>query len=266
MKFIFVAGIVMLFSLINISLSKDAKQKESVKSVKKPVIGTVVFLRGKATKILSGTIKEVTLKVNDTIASGDIFKSEEKSIVKFKMVDESVLTFGPKSKFNFRKFKYDPEKVRVASYQLLYGRMRAKFRKTGGKSEIVIDTRTAALGIRGTEILMNAHKNAKKEDVTQVALLTGKAEIVNKQDKHKYILTPGKTFIAVMGTTSTTPRAKMQDLATIKYEAYASATVEPPKFDTKDPLESMASAPEPTVEELSKELFLEVKDFEEAQK
>jgi len=190
-------------------------------------IGKVVFLKGKASLVLNGSIKEIALENNHSISSGDTLQTDNASFVKVILVDGSLLTFGPKTRFLFKSYVYAQNKKREGEFELLYGQVRAKFQKVvehkDMKNKIKIDTRAVSLGIRGTEVLFNYGQQAGQKGVTQVALLEGKAQVRYKQSGKKFNLRIGKVLVAMTEPSGNMSPYGTYNLPGTTYQALASA-------------------------------------------
>lgn len=111
--------------------------------------GTVILLRG-AAKMDGG--KSLALK--DTVRPGSTIKTEAKSFVKILFADQTTMNIGPDTTLKLEETKAgDPSLV-----NLVGGQIRAKVTKdllqggSGGSPEkMLIKTKTAAMGIRGTD-------------------------------------------------------------------------------------------------------------------
>lgn len=110
--------------------------------------GKVVLLRGEATYAGKKLTKGHLIQTNGTLKVGD------KSIVQIKVEDyNSILTFGPKSemKVSFKKGEFE-----TSPFTLVNGAVRwltkGKAKYKGG-----IQTRSTAMGVRGTDFLAIAN-------------------------------------------------------------------------------------------------------------
>jgi hypothetical protein len=137
--------------------------------------GSIVKLVGKAWKLSKSLPKPVELKSGSSVTSGDVVQTEEKSFVRIKMTDETILSIGPKSKLEIKHYEYKTNAIRKTIYNLQYGKLRSLINKKANKGdEIKINTRVVAIGVRGTEILSNAYL-VKDKATADTMLLHGKA-------------------------------------------------------------------------------------------
>lgn len=138
---------------------------------------------GKVTKVVGRIIRvpfknrsvEQPLKMDDVIIQGDIIKTSEKSLGRFMMNDETTLTLGPDSEFEFTKYTEDDKGNRKATYNFLLGHLRAKVTKPAAPGELEFKMRKVSMGIRGTEIIAEIIMDKDKNYVTKVLLTEGKA-------------------------------------------------------------------------------------------
>ena len=127
------------------------------------LISTEVLAQSKAAKviILRGSAQytakdgsKVPIKRGDWLPEGAIVTTEAKSFVKLLFVDKSSLNIAPKSSVTIAKFS----KKKAGIINLLQGKIRSKVVKDyinagdkGKKSKLFIKTKTAAMGVRGTD-------------------------------------------------------------------------------------------------------------------
>ncbi|MCO4794153.1 MAG: FecR domain-containing protein [Bacteriovoracaceae bacterium] len=128
------------FSMMNFSLfASDA--------VISKVRGNSYVLRDK---------KELKLKVGDELFNGEKIRTEKKSFAQVKF-DNGIMNIGPNSEVVLQKIELNETKI----VNLVNGHIRSKFSKNKAKDhKLVIKTRSAAMGIRGTDFhLMYNKKN-----------------------------------------------------------------------------------------------------------
>lgn len=130
--------------------------------------------------------------VSDPIQVGDVITTGEASFAKIELNDKTVVTIGPSSELDFSKFE-NATKKRDSLYQLLKGQMRVHvLQKTTSDEKIKVASGSIALGVRGTEFLVNAYE-ASGKTVSDVALLTGKLE-VEGQGLKSFVMDAGQYF------------------------------------------------------------------------
>ena len=92
------------------------------------------------------------------LKAGDIIRTAPKSFIKFE-VNDSVITIAPASYYEIKTKKDKNGDVEVG--KLLYGHLKAVFLKSEYKKR-KISSSSAALGIRGTKILLHVARNASE--------------------------------------------------------------------------------------------------------
>lgn len=197
MKHILTLGLLLFSINLYASQFKLLKQK-----------GEVTVIRGE---------REFSLTAKTNLKKEDILATKSSSFLKFEHFD-SVVTLGPNS-----FFKYDQRSNAKASSlgELLYGHLRTQFLKNHKKTRI-IKSKTAALGVRGTTILLHVTRDAKeyyervegkvhpaptlselkslasKKDLfSQICCIEGKISVVTKAKeklKRKVILKEGQVI------------------------------------------------------------------------
>lgn len=107
----------------------------------------VIMLKGQVRSLFNG--QSIDLKLSDWVEENAEIHTEEKSFAKLELKDRSMLTIGPKSKMKISK---GPEKG-TGLINLISGQLRANVQKTqnGTTPKLIIKTKNAAMGVRGTE-------------------------------------------------------------------------------------------------------------------
>lgn len=161
-------------------------------------LGKISLIKGSAfAKDLGGD--ERTLKKGDKIYKGETVRTIKASILKIEMVDMTIVTVGVNSALNFEKFKYKTKKDREAVINLLKGQVRTYFKVKSKKPEqLKVKVGQVSMGVRGTKILANYFKNSKGDQVTQVALIEGKARLYDKASDHEEYMGRGDHYVSIL--------------------------------------------------------------------
>lgn len=119
-------------------------------------VATVLLLRGKVTaKLPDGT--QIELKADQTLPEGAQLSTAAKSFVKLVFIDKSTLNLGPSSSMLIQAFP----KKEAGIIKLIQGQIRAEVTKNymemddKSKSKLYIQTKSSAMGIRGTDFQVN---------------------------------------------------------------------------------------------------------------
>jgi len=114
-------------------------------------IAKVTKIRGKVTKLLPGAIDASVVALGDEFVEDTSIVTDEKSFVQVKFIDNSILSLGPKSKIVINSIVEGKPGI----ISLLKGRIRTQVEKSKDqgldKNKFYIRTRTAAMGVRGTD-------------------------------------------------------------------------------------------------------------------
>lgn len=149
-------------------------------------IGTIVQLKGDV------LLYKRLMSLNDEIQDGDVITTGEGSFVKIQLTDNTIVTLGPSSELDFSKFKSSSEK-RDSLYNLISGQLRIHVKKkTEAGEKIKVVSGPIAMGVRGTEILVNAYQAAGKAS-SDVALLSGSLDIEGANIK-SFVMDAGSYF------------------------------------------------------------------------
>ncbi len=193
MKFIFIA-LVASFSLFAQDFTFD---KESGQAVPKH-IAQVKIAKGKVFKLTNGKQKEI--KVGDRLYKSDTLITNSSSIAQILIVDDTIMTLGANSELNFAEFKFVDKTKRQAVYSFIRGQIRGLIKNKAQEGDIVIQTKFATMGIRGTELFVN-HQTINNLEVSEFALISGKV-VVNDDKKAPHELSKNDRIIIVQDSLS----------------------------------------------------------------
>ncbi|OFZ73384.1 MAG: hypothetical protein A2451_00850, partial [Bdellovibrionales bacterium RIFOXYC2_FULL_39_8] len=118
-------------------------------------VASVVIAKGEVQAHLNG--KSTAIKGGDKIVEGTRIKTASKSFVKLLFNDKSQINVGPESEMLVNQF----EKGRPGVLSVLGGQIRAQVEKGGDKNKLFIGTKTASMGVRGTDfsVIFNPQNN-----------------------------------------------------------------------------------------------------------
>ena len=125
--------------------------------------GKVVSISG---RVLSRNDRDKTphmtfMKTGDIIAPGSIINTDSTSSVKLLMSDKTILDLGPSTLFKISEYKLNGGSDREVGLQMDYGKIRASVNTpVGAKGKFTVKTRTASMGVRGTEFSVVADSSA----------------------------------------------------------------------------------------------------------
>ncbi|MCR9205394.1 MAG: FecR domain-containing protein [Halobacteriovoraceae bacterium] len=130
-------------------------------------VAKLIILKGKVFEYpIEGSPKK--LKKGDWVREGSTVKSASRSFVKLLFIDKSQMNIGPNSEMKIKEFPRN----KAGIINLIKGKVRAKVTKNymdidRKKSKLFIKTKTAAMGVRGTDfqVIYNP-KNAVTSLVT----------------------------------------------------------------------------------------------------
>jgi hypothetical protein len=137
-KLITITSVLLCFELIN-SNPVLAENNTS---------GTVVKVRGRVIASIGG--KKVEVKKGDKIPAKAFVQSQEKSFAIILFQDKTKLTLGPKSKIQVVNPSTDKDPGII---NLLQGQIRNKITKPGKLNKYFVNSKAAAIGVRGTEFI-----------------------------------------------------------------------------------------------------------------
>jgi hypothetical protein len=117
-------------------------------------VARVILIQGEVIATVQG--KSAALKKDDWLSEGTQVKTSNRSFAKLIFIDKSTMNIGPKSEIMINQFPKD----KAGIISLNKGQIRSKvtkdymgMEKADNKSKLFIKTKTAAMGIRGTEFI-----------------------------------------------------------------------------------------------------------------
>lgn len=134
-------------------------------------VAEVIKMRGTATKLVPGALEASKVELNDKLTEDTSILTGPKSFLKIRFIDKSEVSVGPESKIVISQMPSEQPGI----IALLKGRIRAEVEKeTKPKNEnkFFVRTRTAALGIRGTDF-----QTIYNPDNRMTSLLTFKGSV-----------------------------------------------------------------------------------------
>lgn len=193
--------------LLALSPLKAAEEKDWTLDLKTSTlvpkyVGTVKELRGEV------KVEDRLLQKGAKVYPRDVIKTDDKSFLKLELIDETQITLGPKSEFQVEKWAFRTKNDRDAVFFLMRGKMRAEIKsKARKRDQLQIKSPLVAMGIRGTELMVNNNFQQSKE-ITQVALLKGSLHLTLQELKEKLDLRPGDYIEVIKGLAQTIKKVK----------------------------------------------------------
>lgn len=182
-----------LFLVMPLAFASDGILDPDNSKLLPSVIGTILVSKGKVFKIRDG--EEIKAMKDGKIASGDTLKTNKGSFIQVKMVDDTIISVGPESQFEFSNFVARSKSDRKSIYTILHGQIRANFKVKANPGDITIKSKTSSMGVRGTQLLANVKKDFNGSWVTQYALLEGHIEIENLANGKVAEIKPGSHYV-----------------------------------------------------------------------
>jgi len=143
-------------------------------------VGEIKFFKGTVFKANQGRLTAV--KEGTRFYKNDTIVTEEKSLAKILIVDDTTLNIGPKSELKFSEFNYIDKSNRSILYSFIKGQVRAIIKNKAKYGDLQIKTKSAVMGIRGTELFAN-HQTINNLEVSEFSLLSGNAEVKDNNNQ-----------------------------------------------------------------------------------
>ncbi len=132
------AGFIALFSLASIPAAMAVES-----------VGTITYTRGEAW-VWHGK-RKVAAKLGLKVSPGDVVVTSNRARVKLRMSDNSNVYIASKSRIVIREYKVRKGRTEKGAFDLLWGKSRFLVNKLYKRGRLDVRTKTAVLGVRGTE-------------------------------------------------------------------------------------------------------------------
>lgn len=156
-------------------------------------VGQLKLMKGKVYRKNAEGIKEVEL--GERFKKDDLLITDDKSFARILIVDDSLISVGPKSELRFDEIDFIDKTNRKLTFTLLKGQLSGDIKNKAKPGEIKFKTRYTSMGVRGTYLLMN-HQNVNSLHIAEYALVSGKIEITDDQN-NKYPIIKGEKIVLI---------------------------------------------------------------------
>lgn len=159
----------------------------------KKVVATVELVKGKVTQLAPGALKASVVQMGDKLREDTSLVTSQNSLVKLSFASGSTMVLAKEGKIVIRE---TPKTAKGKEFiTLLNGKVRAAVKKSLGvpqsnASKLIIKTRTAAVGVRGTEFI--TVYNAENQ-VTSLVTLEGEVAMKKVVKKRGLVKEQAKT-------------------------------------------------------------------------
>ena len=167
-------------------------------------IGEIARLQCAALIHRTGVAQPIQVQEGSSVHLKDRITTEEKSRLRIKLKDGSILTLGPKGELSLDDFEFQPENQhRNALFTMGVGKLRVFANDLEGykKKQFSIKTPTAVCGVRGTLFLVWV-----EGVITKVVAFDNPIQVSNVMDPSRYItLTKGNLTQVARNVLPSTP-------------------------------------------------------------
>jgi hypothetical protein len=141
------------------------------------VVGKLTQVQGRVDVLRGGKLPAITVKVGDSVESGDVLRCKALSKAQITFMDNSIVTLSPESRFAINDYTFEPSKhQRHAVLQLFKGLAYVVVNKLYKveQPDFIVKTQTAITGVRGTELSVDTTANN-----TTISVFDGKVLVAN---------------------------------------------------------------------------------------
>ena len=158
-------------------------------------VAKVVALKGDASIVRNDTT--IKLDGNSIIEKQDVIITKDNTKVQLLFKDETIISIGENSSFQVNDYLYDEKNQKFeAKFDMFKGTFRTITGKIGklAPEKFNLETKSASIGIRGTQIVMNLSK-----DNEQIFCTEGKILVTNLTSKESSFVNSGE-FVSLDST------------------------------------------------------------------
>jgi hypothetical protein len=131
------------------------------------------------------------LKSGDTITQGTVLNTSSIGNAKLLMSDKTVLDLGPSTLFKVKEYQLKKGEDRTVEMSMGYGKIRASVNSpVGPRGKFTIKTRSATMGVRGTEFVISAGLGATVKSAEKAISMAGQTQITVIKGKVDVLTTP----------------------------------------------------------------------------
>ena len=195
--------------------------------------GKIVSVNGKVLMRSGDTGKSdvKAVKPGDPVSTGSVLNTSSNSSCKIMLTDKTILDLGPSSLFKIDDYKANNGSDREAKLSLDYGKVRSSVTQAiTGKGSFNIRTKTATMGVRGTEFIISsqladqttAGTGSAVATKTEVVVTKGVVQVGGGADMPKQApvaLTAGMQLKTDIGAAPTVQKMDAAALVTAKTDA-----------------------------------------------
>jgi hypothetical protein len=128
-------------------------------------------------------------KVGNLIQSGNILRTRPGAQAKVIFDNGDQIHLGPGSSY---QIQWNDSKSKKIKFNLMYGRLRGIISKEGKEQKIIIKTKLATMGVRGTDFFIS---DSGPNGETEISVLRGEVEVINDSTKKSIPLKTGMTTL-----------------------------------------------------------------------
>ncbi len=141
------------------------------------VVGRFTQLEGRVDLLKGGKLPAIPVKVDDTVAPGDVVRTKSLSKAQITFIDNSTLTLSQESRVAIEEFTFEPaQEKRRAVLEIFQGLALTVVNKIlkAEEPDFIIKTQTAIVGVRGTEFGIRNQPNS-----STILNFTGRTQVGN---------------------------------------------------------------------------------------
>lgn len=158
-------------------------------------------------------------RIGDTVKNGNILRTRPGAHANVIFDNGDQIHIGPGSSYRIQWSDKLEDKLKV---DLMYGRLRGIISKEGPRQKAIIKTRSATMGVRGTDFFI---ADSGPNGETEISVLRGEVEVTNESTKKTLPVKTGMSATVTANVDSETRETTKEDLNGIQAASIITAPI-----------------------------------------
>ena len=166
-----------------------------------PRSGTLALFEGNYYRVREATS-------GDRVENGNVLRAAPGARAKVVYDNGDQLFVGPGSAY---RVVWNEPKASASELSLMYGKLRGVIKKEKGEKKFIIKTRTAVMGVRGTDFYIS---DEGSEGETEIAVIRGRVEVETAKGSKDEVVTGGAARVKDQVLKSATTKELLDEVKT----------------------------------------------------
>jgi len=178
--------------------------------------GTTVLFEGQYYQVKDA-------KAGEKLESGNILRTRPGAHATVIFDNGDQIHLGPGSSYHIQ---WNSKSAKKIEFKLMYGKLRGIVSKEGEEKKIIIKTKSATMGVRGTDFFVS---DSGPNGETEITVLRGAVDVTNESTGKTLPIKTGTTALVTEKTEIALRETTKEDLKTVEIASQSSPAKEAPK-------------------------------------